>query len=128
MFDYHTMFFGMLFVLLGAQVGITGLFAKVYSHTERFDRGNLSLNRWLKRLSLESGLLAGGVLAVVGFAGDAWVVWQWARTGFSELHHIRAVIFWSLWLFLGVQIVFASFFLSMLGISRGTYVGDYDRP
>src|SRR5438445_666252 len=29
-------------------------------------------------------------------------------------------------LFLGVQIIFSSFFLSMLGISRGTYIGDYD--
>jgi hypothetical protein len=25
-----------------------------------------------------------------------------------------------------VQVIFASFFLSMLGISRGTYIGDYD--
>jgi len=25
-----------------------------------------------------------------------------------------------------VQIIFSSFFLSMLGISRGTYIGDYD--
>ena len=32
----------------------------------------------------------------------------------------------SLWFFLGVQIVFSSFFISMLGISRGTYIGDYD--
>ena len=31
-----------------------------------------------------------------------------------------------MWLFLGVQIIFSSFFLSMLGISRGTYIGDYD--
>jgi len=28
---------------------------------------------------------------------------------------------------LGVQIVFSSFFISMLGISRGTYIGDYER-
>jgi hypothetical protein len=31
-----------------------------------------------------------------------------------------------MWLFLGVQMIFSSFFLSMLGISRGTYIGDYD--
>jgi len=35
-------------------------------------------------------------------------------------------LFWSMWLFLGLQIIFASFFLSMLGISRGTYIGDYE--
>jgi len=42
------------------------------------------------------------------------------------LHEVRQVLFWSMWLFIGVQITFASFFLSMLGISRGTYIGDYD--
>jgi len=26
-----------------------------------------------------------------------------------------------------VQVIFGSFFLSMLGISRGTFIGDYDR-
>jgi hypothetical protein len=28
--------------------------------------------------------------------------------------------------FLGVQVIFSAFFISMLGISRGTYIGDYD--
>jgi hypothetical protein len=47
-------------------------------------------------------------------------------SGFGPLAQIRQVLFWSMWLFLGLQIIFASFFLSMLGISRGTYIGDYD--
>lgn len=44
----------------------------------------------------------------------------------GELHQVRQVLFWAMWLFIGVQVIFASFFLSMLGISRGTYIGDYD--
>jgi hypothetical protein len=36
------------------------------------------------------------------------------------------VLFWSMWLFLGLQMIFAAFFLSMLGISRGTFIGDYE--
>jgi hypothetical protein len=31
-----------------------------------------------------------------------------------------------MWLFLGLQVIFAAFFLSMLGISRETFIGDYD--
>jgi hypothetical protein len=31
-----------------------------------------------------------------------------------------------MWLFLGVQVIFSSFFLSMMGISRGTFIGDYE--
>jgi len=30
-------------------------------------------------------------------------------------------------MFLGLQVIFSSFFLSMLGISRDTYIGDYER-
>jgi len=84
------------------------------------------LKRVLKRVTLESGLLLGGVLFLAGFAGCAWVTWQWAASGFGPLQQVRQVLFWSMWLFLGLQIIFASFFLSMLGISRGTYIGDYD--
>jgi hypothetical protein len=125
--DVHTMIFGVIFTLLGAQILSIGAFAKVFSYAERFDRsGTVSLKRMLKRVTLESGLLLGGVLFLTGLAGCVWVTWQWAASGFGPLQQVRQVLFWSMWLFLGLQIIFASFFLSMLGISRGTYIGDYD--
>jgi hypothetical protein len=124
--DIHTMLFGMIFVLLGVQVSFIGLFAKVFSYTERFDRQGRSLERWLKRVTLEQGLAVGAALALVGLAGDIWVFWTWAESGFGPLNAVRGVIFWSLWFFVGVQIVFSSFFLSMLGVSRDTYIGEYD--
>ena len=124
--DIHTMIFGVIFTLLGAQILSIGVFAKVFSYAERFDRNTVSLKRVLKRVKLETGLVAGGALFLAGFAGCAWVTWKWAASGFGPLAEVRQVLFWSMWLFLGVQITFASFFLSMLGISRGTYIGDYD--
>jgi glycosyltransferase involved in cell wall biosynthesis len=124
--DIHTMIFGVIFTLLGVQILSIGSFAKVFSYAERFDRNTVSLKRVLKRVTLESGLLLGGALFLAGFAGCAWVTWQWAASGFGPLHEVRQVLFWSMWLFIGVQVIFASFFLSMLGISRGTYMGDYD--
>ena len=126
--DIHTMIFGVIFTLLGAQIVSIGAFAKVFSYSERFDRNPVSLKRVLKRVTLEMGLLLGGALALLGFAGCAWITWQWAASGFGPLQAVRWVLFWSMWLFLGMQIIFASFFLSMLGISRGTYIGDYDLP
>src|SRR5438067_602007 len=124
--DIHTMIFGVIFTLLGVQILSIGSFAKVFSYAERFDRNPVSLKRLLKRVKLETGLLVGGSLFLAGFAGCAWVAWKWAASDFGELHEIRQVLFWSMWLFIGVQVTFASFFLSMLGISRGTYIGDYD--
>src|SRR5436309_6250443 len=124
--DIHTMIFGVIFTLLGVQILSIGAFAKVFSYAERFDRGTVSLKRVLRRVTLESGLLLGGFLFLAGFAGCAWVTWRWAASSFGPLFEVRQILFWSMWLFLGLQIIFAAFFLSMLGISRETFIGDYD--
>jgi hypothetical protein len=55
-----------------------------------------------------------------------WLCLKWARSDFGRFDQMRAIIFFGLWFFLGVQTIFSSFFISMLGISRGTYIGDYD--
>ncbi len=55
-----------------------------------------------------------------------WPSWKWAASDFGTFDHVRSVILFSLLFFLGVHVVFSSFFISMLGISRGTYIGDYD--
>jgi glycosyltransferase involved in cell wall biosynthesis len=126
-FDVHTMIFGVFFTLLGAQILSIGAFAKVFSYAERFDHGGVSLKRVLRSVTLEAGLSLGAVMFLAGFAGCASITWNWASGGFGELHQVRQILFWAMWLFLGVQVIFASFFLSMLGISRGTFIGDYER-
>ncbi len=124
--DVHTMVFGEIFTLLGAQILSIGAFAKVFSYAARFDRGTISLKRLLKRITLETGLLLGGLIFLPGLIGCARITWGWAAGGFGPLYQVRQILFWSTWLFLGTQIIFSSFFLSMLGISRETYIGDYD--
>jgi hypothetical protein len=120
------MLFGLIFALTGTQIISIGLFAKVFGFTERFSQSQRSLERWLKTLTLEQGLVAGASLTLAGASGAFWVLWKWVASGFGPLYHVRVVVFSSLWFLLGVQIIFSSFFLSMLGISRGTYIGDYD--
>ncbi|HXC53560.1 MAG TPA: glycosyltransferase family 2 protein [Candidatus Limnocylindrales bacterium] len=127
-FDIHTMFFGMIFVLLGVQILSIGMFARVFSHSERFAPAERSsLGGLLRNVKLETGLIVGLILTLVGLVGDISVFRSWAGGDFGEFSQMRGVIFWSMWFFLGVQTMFSSFFLSMLGISRGTYIGDYDR-
>jgi hypothetical protein len=112
---------------VGAQIISIGLFAKVFSFAERFASQERSLSRWLSRVQLEHGLVLGILLAIGGGAGSFWLFWQWAASGFGRFDQLRSVIFFSMWFFLGVQTIFSSFFISMLGISRGTYIGDYER-
>ena len=113
-----------MLVLLGMHIFSIGLFVKVFCYTEKLSRNQQTLVRWLKRLKLEHGLLMGAALFALGFVGDAIVFWRWAYAGFGYLYAVRTVFFCSLSLFLGIEIVFSSVFLSMLGISRDTYIGE----
>src|SRR5437660_538397 len=122
--DVHTMALGMMLALLGVHIISIGLFVKVFSYTEKLSRNQRTLESWLKRVTLEHGMLLGGALAVMGFAGDLIVFRHWAAAGFGHLDAVRTVFFFSLSFFLGVEILFSSVFLSMLGISRATYIGD----
>jgi hypothetical protein len=101
-----------------------GLFVKVFCYTEKLSRTELSLARWLKTVNLEHGLILGAILVVAGLTGDAIGLGTWAARGFGHFYAVRTVFFCSLSLFLGVEILFSSVFLSRLGISRESYIGE----
>jgi len=120
----NTISLAMMLILVGVHIFSIGLFVKVFCYTERLSRGQTGLVQWLKRLKLEHGLLLGAGLAIIGAVGDGYVLRSWAAQGFGHLDAVRTVFFSSLALFLGIEIVFSSVFLSMLGIARDTYIGE----
>ena len=122
--NINTISLAMMLILIGTHVFSIGLFVKVFCYTERLSRTQTDLVRWLKRLKLEHGLLLGALLVILGFFGDVVVFRHWAANGFGQLTAVRSVFFYSLSLFLGIEVIFSSVFLSMLGISRDTYVGE----
>lgn len=122
--DVHSMALGMMLALVGVHIISIGLFVKVFSYTEKLARNQRCLERWLRTIKLEHGLLLGSGLTAAGFLGDAVVFWHWAVAGFGHLEPVRTVFFCSVAFFLGIEVIFSSVFLSMLGISRATYIGD----
>jgi hypothetical protein len=119
--DVHTMLLGCLWVLLGYQTLWLGAYAKVHGWTSGLFPPD-DLSRWLaSRLSLERGILAGAVLLLLGLALNLCLVWQWGARDFGPLE-VTATLRYALWGFmlmvLGVQTVYASFFLSMLGMAE----------
>jgi len=120
----NTISLAMMLILLGTHIFSIGLFVKVFCYTERLSRNQIGLVRFLKRVRLEHGLLLGAALFAVGVIGDAVVLLRWAARGFGHLYAVRTVFFSSLSLFLGIEVIFSSVFLSMLGISRDTYIGE----
>jgi glycosyltransferase involved in cell wall biosynthesis len=125
--DIHTMFLGMALILLGVYLVLTGLFVKVFTHTDRLAIPSSGFTRLLSRMKLEHGLVGALVLMVIGFAGDMRFFLVWRESGFGDLDvhaGMRMAIVYTTVLVVGFEILFASFFLSMLGIDRDTYEGD----
>ncbi|HYM54207.1 MAG TPA: glycosyltransferase family 2 protein, partial [Solirubrobacteraceae bacterium] len=66
----------------------------------------------------EHGLALGGLIALVGLAMIAVIVLAWIARGLGGLSQERIAIMAATLLVIGIQIVFASFLLSILGLRR----------
>ena len=115
-FDYHYMILGSLLTILGFQAVITGLFAKAYCHAARLYAPDRILEAFRRHFNLERGLILGAVLLLAGFAIDARILIGWLRNGMGELNAIRPATRASTMIIIGAQVIFASFFLSLLGM------------
>jgi glycosyltransferase involved in cell wall biosynthesis len=110
--EIHTMLAFVALTLIGAQVVQLGIFARTYARVHVGERDSL-LERF-DGIRLEHGLLAGGLLVVLALAGLAAVFAEWAAHGFGSLGRVYEVALGVTMLGLGIQIVFASFFLGLL--------------
>lgn len=116
-FDTNTLLICSMSVLVGFQLIFFGVFAKAFAidalHLPRNDR----LDRLLKMANLEAGLVCGVSLSLAGLVllGMALLEWEQQRFGnLSYPHSLRLTIPSVTFIMLGVQIVFSSFFLSLL--------------
>lgn len=110
----HTMLIFAALTLLGTQIGQLGLFARTYA-TVQLGEPDALLERLYRRFRLEHGLLVGALTTLVGFAVLAVIFVGWARSGFGALGHEYAAILGFTLAGVGVQTVFGSFFISILG-------------
>jgi hypothetical protein len=74
------------------------------------------LERLGRSVKLEHGLLFGGAVVVLAIAGLIAVGIEWALAGFSTLGRAYETALLATGLGLGIQIVFASFFLALLSM------------
>jgi glycosyltransferase involved in cell wall biosynthesis len=109
----HTMLGFVALTLIGAQIIQLGVFARTYAR-ERIGELDPLLDRLGRRLKLEHGLIAGGVLILLAVAGLVAIGVEWAAGGFGTLGRAYETALLATALGLGIQIVFASFFLALL--------------
>jgi glycosyltransferase involved in cell wall biosynthesis len=115
--DLHTLIGGSLLLIIGTQLVGLGLCAHAYA-TYFMGERDAWFDRARERLRLEHGLMLGGAVALIGAAMICVVVVDWIQRGFGSLSQERLAIFAASLLVIGIQIVFTSFLLSILGLRR----------
>jgi len=119
--DIHTLLYAVVAILTGFQAVIFAFFTKVFGITEGLLPEDPRLTRAFRVFNLEKGLLVGAALLTAGIAIAAYSLYLWNRAGFGPMNPVvlvRLVAAVIVSVTLGVEIIFSSFFLSILGVAR----------
>jgi glycosyltransferase involved in cell wall biosynthesis len=121
MFDVNTLLFSSLAILAGYQSVMFAVFTKSFAISEGLLPLDGRMQRLFQRIDLERGLLAGAAAMAFGIVLLGTVVLKWWDAGFGRLDY-PTTLRWTITGFtltsLGLQTVFGSFFLSILGLKR----------
>lgn len=115
--DLHSLIAGSLLLIVGAQIVTLGLCAHTYA-TYFMDERDPWFDWMRARLRLEHGLILGGCLAIAGLIIIAAIILQWTVRGFGDLSQERTALLAATLLVLGLQVIFSSFLISILGLRR----------
>jgi len=115
--DLHTLIGGSLLLIVGVQLVGLGLCAHAYA-TYFMGERDPWFDRAREHVRLEHGLMLGGGVALAGLAMIVAIVIDWIDSGLGSLTQERIAISAATLLVLGIQIVFTSFLLSILGLRR----------
>jgi glycosyltransferase involved in cell wall biosynthesis len=121
-FDVHTLIYAAGAVIIGFQAVVFALFTKIFAISEGLLPEDPRLNRLFRFVTLESGLVAGAVLLLIGLVTAIAAVGIWQEAAFGAIDQtsrtLRLVIVSVTTLAIGMEVVLASFFFSILGLRR----------
>ncbi|HEY4222231.1 MAG TPA: glycosyltransferase family 2 protein, partial [Myxococcota bacterium] len=119
--DIHTLLYGGGMILVGAQALFFAVLSRIFAISEGLVPEPKSYLGWFRVVDLERGLVAGILCIVLGVVGTGIALGSWSARGFGPTDPevaMRFVVPSVVLLALGAQIVFSSFFLSLLGLKR----------
>ncbi|MBS1992908.1 MAG: glycosyltransferase family 2 protein [Cyanobacteria bacterium SZAS LIN-2] len=103
----------------GFQVLSLWLHAKTYSWSRRFDRNNTFVLGFYKLFKLETGLMAGFLLTLIGTVIMGVLVLKWFHLGLMPLPRPEFAAFASTLIIIGLSCIFSSLFISAMSMSKG---------
>jgi glycosyltransferase involved in cell wall biosynthesis len=113
----HAELGGAMLVIAGVQVISLGLAAHAYGAYFMGEK-DAWFDRMRARFKLEHGLILGGGLLALGLIMCVVIFIYWANRGFADLGNGATAVVATVFVILGLQVVFSSFLLSILGLRR----------
>lgn len=120
-FDVHSLLYTSMAIIIGFQSVAFGLFSKMFAIGEGLLPEDLRLNQLFRYVTLETGLVVGAMLLLLGLGGTFHALGMWSEKDFGALDPFRVfrwVIPSATALTLGSQVISSSFFMSILGLRR----------
>jgi len=118
--DVDTLVYALFMLLIGVQITVFAIAAKIFGARQGFlPPSSKRFERVLETLSVTNGLFFGVALLLVGIGLGVYAVAQWHAVGFGALTATRMLRFTlpsATAIMLGVESIFASFFLGLLQI------------
>ena len=116
-FDLNTFFLSITFFLVGLQIILLSVVAKIFSKRHALMHQSPREDRFLKYFTLERGIVVGVFLILISFFGLFQLFSNWNGAEFTSLsvsESLRITGLFSLTLCSGIQILFASFLASII--------------
>jgi glycosyltransferase involved in cell wall biosynthesis len=117
----NTLIFSAAAIVCGFQAVTFAIFAKVFATNARLLPPDERMRRFTSLLNVEVGMGAGLLLLAAGLAGSAYSLGLWRLAAFGALNPevtLRIVAPSATAMIVGLQLVFSSFFLGVLGLRR----------
>jgi hypothetical protein len=120
-FDVHTLFYSFIAIIIGFQASLFSLFVRELATRGGFLPPDPLMEKISRLLTLEAGLICGGLLFAVGLGGSIAAVFLWEDASFGDLDPLRmmrVVTPSGTAMCLGCQIVLSGLFLGVLRLGR----------
>ncbi|HTA81869.1 MAG TPA: glycosyltransferase family 2 protein [Bacteroidia bacterium] len=120
--DVHTMAYSSACIIVSFQIILFFFMSRIYAMNQGLVPVSKKIHNTFNYLTLERGLIAGGILFLGGIAIMIYLLLYWKNKGFGVIVNVSETLkylFTSIVLMVvGIQLLFSSFMFSILGIIR----------
>jgi len=112
----HTLILSAMLIILSVQIFFFGISSKIYAFKLGLSERDRIVSAFMSYSFLEKGLTAGSAMLLFGAILGYAVIKAWIEVGFGKLNEFNIAILSIMFIILGFQTIFSSFFVSAISM------------